>query len=234
MFWTKSKILDSIFFKDFVDYHSHILPAVDDGMKSMEETLGTLHYYEQIGVKKVILTPHVNTQYNCNKISHFKQFDMLLQRYKGTIELHLAAEYMLDAGFEKQITDGLRYVHGRRVLVETSYAAAPNNFHELLYEIASIGDIPLIAHPERYVYMGKRDYAKLKDKGYEFQFNLLSLSGAYGNEVKRNAEYLLNNNMYDFVGTDIHSLSSFKERIEAMRLTNKELNQIIHTKTNKR
>ncbi len=233
MFLNKTKIINSDFFDGFVDYHSHILPAVDDGMKNMEETLGTLHYYEQIGVKKVILTPHINAQYNCNHTLQVKQFNLLLQLYKGTIELHLAAEYMLDAGFKAQITDGLRTVSDTRVLVETSYAAAPNNFYELLYELASTGHIPLIAHPERYVYMNKNDYFKLKDKGYEFQLNLLSLSGVYGKMVKDNANYLLENNIYNFAGTDIHSLSSFKERIENMRLKKKQLSFLTQIKYNK-
>ena len=226
MFCVKTNLIASNFFEGFTDYHSHILPAVDDGMNSLDESLETLNFYEQLGIVKVVLTPHINAQQNHPKDLHAKQFAILKQHYKGKIEFNLAAEYMLDAGFERQISEGLRYVTDRRVLVETSYAAAPNNFYELLYAIALMGDIPLIAHPERYMYMSKRDYIKLKDKGYEYQLNILSLLGAYGKEVKRNAEYLLENNMYDFVGTDIHSLSRFRNIVDTIRIAKSQLRKI--------
>ena len=225
IFTHSQNLLKTDFFDRFVDYHSHILPCVDDGLKSMSEALETLSYYEKLGINKVVLTPHINKQCPHNDL-HKKQFADLLQTYKGTIKLHLAAEYMLDAGFEEQMNKGLRYVSDQRVLVETSFTAAPNNLYELLYKIALKGDIPLIAHPERYLYMNKHDYFNLKAKGYEFQLNLLSLSGIYGKDVKHNAIFLLKNNMYNYIGTDIHSLEKFKKVMENMQITKKLLNLI--------
>lgn len=130
---------------------------------------------------------------------------------------------MLDAGFEGRMTEGLLALEGDKVLVETSYFSPPNNFQELLFMVSVAGYTPVIAHPERYTYMGKRDYQLLKEKGYLLQLNLLSLSGHYGPGVTRKANFLLESGFYDIAGTDIHQLDSFKARISKMKITEKQL-----------
>ncbi len=230
MFKRKVKLIDTSFFEGLTDCHSHILPSVDDGIQSMEEALATLKYYEHLGMKKVVFTPHINVEFSCDKDLHVKQFSAIKLQYNGDLELHLAAEYMLDSGFESQMQEGLRYVSDKRVLVETSYIAAPYNFNELLYTLASQCDIPLIAHPERYAYMNKDGYFNLKNYGCELQLNIMSLSGFYGENVKRKAIFLLENGMYDFVGTDIHSLSRFKNIVERIKITKKQVQLINNLK----
>lgn len=116
----KTKLADTGFFRDFVDSHSHILSGVDDGIRTIEESLTVLAYFESLGVKKVRLTPHV-----MNGVEHWEDvlqaFDTLCKRYTGETVLELGAEYMLDSGFRERLEKGLQPLCGDCVLVETSY-----------------------------------------------------------------------------------------------------------------
>lgn len=116
----KTKLADIGFFRDFVDSHSHILPGVDDGIRTIEESLAVLAYFDSLGVKKVRLTPHV-----MNGVEHWEDvlqaFDTLRKRYTGETVLELGAEYMLDSGFRERLGKGLQPLCGDCVLVETSY-----------------------------------------------------------------------------------------------------------------
>lgn len=216
----KVKLADTGFFRDFVDNHSHILPGVDDGIKTMEESLETLAYFDSLGVKKVRLTPHVMNGVDCRE--HVMQtFSGLCEQYTGRITLELGAEYMLDSGFEERLEKGLQPLCKDCVLVETSYFSPPNNLDELLYDVSVTGYTPVIAHPERYLYMKYSDYCELKNKEFLLQLNLLSLSGYYGKQVMKNAEMLLEKGMYDMAGTDLHSLKTFRKWIENVKLTDK-------------
>lgn len=212
---------DSAFFDGFTDYHCHILFGVDDGLKELSESLKTLSYYESLGVKKVYLTPHVNLTYNDWNIIE-TNFSTLKNRYKGTIELQLAAEYLLDSGFVVQMKQGLRCMENNRVLVESSYFNKSTGFDETLFLIANEGYTPIIAHPERYLFMNTDNYKELKNCDYLFQLNLLSLSGMYGGQVKHRALYLLEKNMYDLIGSDMHDLKIFKEHIPEIKLSKKQ------------
>lgn len=134
----KTKLTDTGFFRDFVDSHSHILPGVDDGIRTIEESLTVLAYFESLGVKKVRLTPHV-----MNGVEHWEDvlqaFDTLRKRYTGETVLELGAEYMLDSGFGERLEKGLQPLCGDCVLVETSYFSPPNNLDELLYNVSLAG-----------------------------------------------------------------------------------------------
>lgn len=199
------------------DWHSHILPGVDDGIQSMEESLATLELYGEIGIKEVWLTPHImedipNTPEHLNSV-----FKELCSLYKGDIKLNLAAENMLDNLFYENLKKGNLMTIGPQkdhLLIETSYFNPPMGMENTLKAIMSDGIYPILAHPERYFYMTNRDYRKYKDMGVKFQLNLPSLTGSYGSEVRKKAEYLQKNGYYDYSGTDIHSLEYFKKVIE--------------------
>ena len=166
-----------------------------------------------------------------NGVEHWEDvlqaFDTLCKRYTGETVLELGAEYMLDSGFRERLEKGLQPLCGDCVLVETSYFSPPNNLDELLYNVSLAGYTPVIAHPERYLYMRYGDYCELKDKGYLLQLNLLSLSGYYGKQVMKNAETLLEKGMYDMVGTDLHNLETFGKWIGNVRLTDKLAREIM-------
>ncbi len=217
------KLIQSDLFRGFTDYHSHILPGVDDGIQEMDSSLEVLDYFESLGVRKIHLTPHRMSGVRSSLEMLEGRFAELNEQYRGTIELVLASEYMLDSDYPKHLEAGLKGIDGDAALVETSYINPPSNLAELLYETISSGVRPIIAHPERYIYMDIEDYRSLKSNGYALQFNLLSLSGYYGSGVVRNAEYLLDNKMYDYIGSDIHNLAMFRKWIEKVKVTKKQL-----------
>jgi len=197
----------------FVDIHSHILPAVDDGSKSFEESLGLLKRMHHYGIKKVVLTPHVMEGVWENPSAALKQRFQELNTYLAKenfteIQLHLAAEYMLDNNFDTLLkTEKLLTIKDSYLLVEMSYMSAPINLYETLFSIQVAGYKPVLAHPERYSFFHQnyKEYLKLKEVGCLFQLNLLSLSNYYGKDVTTIAKKLLKDNLINFVGTDTHN-----------------------------
>lgn len=201
-------VSESGLFKGFADCHSHVLPGVDDGLKDMGSSLAVLDRLEKEGEKDLYLTPHVMEDLPNATAMLQERFTLLKDNYKGNISLHLGAEYMLDLGFRQRLESrDLLPLANHRLLVETSCVQAPYNFWELLQSIRSAGYMPVLAHPERYAYMGKADYARLKKEGTEFQLNLPSFAGFYGPDCHAVASQLLKAGMYDYVGTDTHSIS---------------------------
>lgn len=207
-FTKKRSLADSGIFQGFTDWHSHILPGVDDGVRMMDEALEILSLYERLGVKTVWLTPHIMEDVPNTTAQLKERFEELRAVYKGAISLHLAAEYMLDNLFIQRLEENdllLLGEKGDHLLVETSYYNSPANLYGLLDGIKSKGYYPVLAHPERYGYMTDVEYKTLKDMGIRFQLNIFSLAGAYGKEVALKAERLKKNGYYEFIGTDTHS-----------------------------
>lgn len=197
----------------FTDWHSHLLPGVDDGVQTPEESLSILSLYERLGVREVWLTPHIMEEMP-NSVSQLRErFNGLRACYKGPIVLHLAAEHMLDTLFQERLSTGevlpLGPAHGH-LLVETSYFNPPMGLDSLLESIQAKGYHPVLAHPERYAYLQEEDYRRLKAHHIQFQLNLPSLAGAYGKQVRSRAEHLLKQGLYEWCGNDLHSLRSLE------------------------
>ena len=213
-------------FRGFTDWHCHILPGVDDGFASMEESLRVLSLYEEAGVSAVWCTPHIMEDIP-NTIRGLRQrFSELTEAYEGSVELHLAAENMLDHLFEERLESGdLLSLGDGRILVETSYYNAPIGFNDVFRRIRQAGYDPVLAHPERYRYMGESDYQRLFGEGILFQLNLPSLTGYYGNLARSKAAWMLEKEMYSLVGTDLHQCAGF-ERLMTERLPDKILDRL--------
>lgn len=210
IFSSKKKLVDTNIFSGYTDFHSHFLPGVDDGIQTMEESLKALHYYEILGVQRIWCTPHIMEDMP-NTTDHLRSvFDELSREYTGKIELRLASENMLDNLFQERLKDNDFLPIGKslnHLLVETSYYNPPIHLWKTLEDIKSKGYFPILAHPERYVYMDMSDYKRLKDMEIKLQLDLMSLSGNYGKEAQDKANKLLLDNFYDYTGTDIHRLS---------------------------
>ena len=159
------------------DCHSHILPGVDDGVADMETSLKILAAYEKLQIQEVWCTPHIMEDVP-NKTEDLKaRFAELKAAYHGLVRLNLAAEYMMDGLFLDRLEqeDLLTHGHeGNTLLVETSYFTPPMDLHGILNTIKGKGYYPILAHPERYLYMKMDDYAPLKKMGVRFQLNLAS------------------------------------------------------------
>ena len=220
---------DSGIFEGFTDWHSHILPGVDDGVQTIEEALEILRLYEELGVKSVWLTPHVMED-TPNTTAHLRErFAELQAAYSGPITLHLAAKNMLDNLFEERLgkNDLLPLgENGDHLLVETSYFSPPMGLNNILLRIKAKGYYPVLAHPERYVYMGESDYQQLKDMSVKFQFNLFSFAGTYGPEASKRAVWMLKNGFYDWAGSDIHSFSNLKRTINKIQISESKLQML--------
>lgn len=190
------------------DWHSHILPGVDDGVADIQSSLSILRDYELMGVEKVWLTPHVMEDVP-NKLPDLSNvFRQLRESYSGPVRLCLASENMIDSLFIDRLDSGDVLPIGERgemLLVETSYFSAPMIFKEAIEKIKSKGFYPLLAHPERYAYIRSvSEYKELKNMDVKFQLNLLSLAGCYGRTAKEKAFELLSLGFYDVFGSDIH------------------------------
>ena len=144
--------------------------------------------------------------------AHLKaKFEKFKKFYTGRVDVRLAAEYMMNKEFLDKVKakDLLTYSDGVHVLVETSYYSAPLEMDEILYTLQIEGYKPILAHPERYRYMGWNDYEKLKEKGIEFQLTYLSLTGYYGKTTLKCALDLLDRGFFDYTGSDYHRTSTF-------------------------
>lgn len=226
IFKSKHNLLKSGILKNMTDIHSHVLPGVDDGSPDMETSISLLQYMERLGFRTVWLTPHVMTDYHTTPELLRQRFAALCDTYKGDMELHLGSEYMMDSAFTGRLKGELLPINGSTLLVETSYMSPPVGLDDILMEVWNAGFHPLIAHPERYYYMDESDYRELKEKGYYFQLNLMSLSGYYGSRPKIVSEHLLQEGMYDYIGTDLHHLERYQPMLENLKLTDKQLEAV--------
>ena len=197
------------------DSHSHVLFGVDDGVRTLEDSLAVLEYEEILGITDLWCTPHVMED-SANSLDTLKaRFEQLTRAYQGPIRLHLAAEYMLDTVFEQRFKDrDLLTMENDTILVETSTWTPPVGLYDTFREIQSAGYRPLFAHPERYRYLNEPSYERLRKLGIHFQLNLPSLVGFYGETAQRKAEWLLANGFYTEVGSDCHRLRLIKEQYE--------------------
>ena len=228
-FRKKQTLEESGFFRGFTDWHCHLLPGVDDGVQTMEETLQVLAAYERLGVKEVWLTPHIMEDMPNTPDDLHERFKQLQKVYTGNVTLHLASENMLDALFEErlQADESLPIgTHKDHLLVETSYFNPPLHLMELLDGIRAKGYYPLLAHPERYLYMADADYTRLKEKGIKFQLNLPSLAKMYTADAGEKAGWLLKNGLYDFVGSDLHRLTIWEEKVFSKQIPENTLRML--------
>lgn len=223
----RKKILFRHLPDDPVDIHTHLLPGVDDGAADVSEGLDMVCRWQAAGVKKLFCTPHIQADRTGNRTPFlYERFLAFRQACPPGVELRLAGEYMLDECFISHLEEGLLTFDGRQVLLEVSYLDAPADLENLLYEVALNGYRPVLAHPERYLYMRPERYESLKERGCRFQLNLLSVAGYYGREVQARSRNLLRRGWYDYAGSDLHRRSQ-AEILLGMASDKKEADQLI-------
>ncbi|HEY1194878.1 tyrosine-protein phosphatase [Flavobacterium sp.] len=209
IFKTKHYLKD-ILPKNYIDIHNHLLPGIDDGARTVEETTALIADMKTLNIHKSIATPHTYSS-KWNNTS-----EIIKAAYETAIEDNAnrsfikkyASEYMLDASLMEKIkNERLLCIDDHFLLIEFPLFSNPFNLYEMLFELKIRDYKIIIAHPERYLYLHDsiEKYEKLKDFGVYFQLNLLSLTGYYGRNIYKNSLQLLEKNMYDFTGSDIHS-----------------------------
>lgn len=135
------------------------------------------------------------------------------------VSTSLAAEYMVVSGFEERASrpeELLIYPDGS-ILVEMSYYFRSENIEKALFALNLAGLRPILAHPERYLYMSDclEDFKRFKEIGCRFQMNFASVTGKYGPDSIKIMKYLLGRGMYDFVATDLHSIHQLESILGA-------------------
>ena len=196
---------------DYVDIHSHLLPGIDDGSKDDDNTISLVTSLKNYGFSQFITTPHVLTGVWNNTRDGITAKEATTKKILDDNNIDnpfkAAAEYLMDDVFLKLIkNEPLLTIKDNYVLVEMSYLNAPIQLYDILYELQLAGYKPILAHPERYLFYHFKfeEYEKLKRIGCLFQVNLLSVTGYYGKPVLEISKKLLDNNMIDFTGSDVH------------------------------
>lgn len=195
------------------DMHSHLIPGIDDGSKSMEESLQLLQRMEGFGLKKVITTPHIMSEYyrNTPEIIKLGLEDLRKAAKAANIQLEIeaAAEYYMDEIFLEKVKEGeeLLTFGDKYILVETGFINKPQMLLDIIFHLEMAGYKPVLAHPERYQYLlvDKKLQEELIDRRLIFQVNLLSLTGFYSRPVKDFGEMLIESGAVTFLGTDCHN-----------------------------
>ena len=215
-------------FESLCDFHSHLLPGIDDGSKSLGMSLSMLENYLELGFKSVISTPHVyqelypNTPETIQKA--FKELSAANHTEKSPEILSYGAEYMVDEIFMKNLEKKLPVllINKKYILVEIHFFGGTKLLEKACFKLSQKGIVPILAHPERYQLLGSlSQFQSLKQKGFYLQLNALSLLGYYGPEVKQKAETILLAGLYDFVGTDAHNPNHLKT-LQKLRLSKKQ------------
>jgi protein-tyrosine phosphatase len=216
-----------------LDIHSHLIPGIDDGAKSLDESVVLIKHIMNMGFTEIITTPHVmsgnypNTQQDI--LDGLASLQYCLKEKSIQIPISAAAEYFLDEEFLELLeSEPLLTLPNNHLLVEVSQMAAFDGLNDYLFRIQVKGYKTILAHPERYIYYHNNYevYETLKDKGVLFQVNILSLLGYYGKHIKQISLQLLKDNMVELLGTDIHHTRHTKYIHENL-LNNRELQKIL-------
>jgi protein-tyrosine phosphatase len=209
--WFKSPALLKDLSAIGIDIHSHLIAGIDDGSPNLETSVSLIKGLIDLGYQQLYTTPHVMSEFFPNTTSDIQsgqqQLQAAIDRQTLPIQIGAAAEYFMDNDFEQLLAQKqLLTLPQQHILVEMSFISATPNLLALIFQLRMAGYNPILAHPERYLYMGNEiaTYERLRDMGCKLQMNLLSLQGYYGKPTKVFAIELLKKNLIDFAGTDLH------------------------------
>jgi tyrosine-protein phosphatase YwqE len=207
------------------DMHSHLIPGIDDGVRTPEEAFSVIDQLIALGYSKLITTPHIMSDYFGNTTQSvraaFESFLPVLREKGYTISFEAAAEYYLDdhlistlANKDPLLTFGDHYL-----LFETNMISEPLQLKDFIFNASLQGYKVVMAHPERYQYMTLETAEDLRNRGVLLQINMLSLIGQYGPPVQRMAEKLISRGWIDLLGTDCHNLEHAQQLRAVHRTT---------------
>jgi len=199
------------------DMHNHVLPGIDDGSPDVETSLEFLRRYHQLGFRQVVASPHMRVPQFHNNNDKIKAAYELLETAPGRsdipVKLVYSAEYYLDENFIELLDKDLLLPFGGNYVL-TELSLGHRSFLDLDHvglRMFDKGLRPILAHPERYLYWSKNPevFQKLKSRGWLLQVNLMSLLGYYGKPEQKMATLLLDEDIVDFIGTDVHKIKHF-------------------------
>ena len=195
------------------DIHSHLIPGIDDGAQTIDDSLQLVRRMHAMGFTKLVTTPHIQSEFYKNTpeiiLSGLLKLQDAIDAENIPVQVEAAAEYLLDDGFEDKMNAGnLLSFSDKYILVELSYYNPHPNLKSFVFNLQVDGYKVILAHPERYTYwfsdFGK--YEDLKERGVFFQLNTVSLANYYPEPIKKFSEKLIERNMIDFIGSDMHNM----------------------------
>lgn len=217
------------------DMHSHFIPGIDDGAKTMDDSIRLIRGMKELGYKKIITTPHTMSDYYKNTpeiiLTGLNKVREELKKNSIDIELEAASEYYVDFEFGERLKRGeLLTFSGKYILIEVSFLNPPDNLEAAIFNLVIAGYRPILAHPERYPYWhsNMEKYQRIKDMGALLQLNILSLTQYYSKEVNKTAQKLVDLGMIDLLGTDMHH-DKHLEAINTRALYEPYLHQLLES-----
>ena len=198
------------------DIHSHLIYDVDDGSKSIEESIELIKRLSDVGFNNIIMTPHYieGSSYCVTNPEKLEKLEVLRNTVKEKnipVNLYLGNEIFINENIVDDIKNNEIYTlnGGKYLLFELPFHNQILNLADIIYEIKIQGYIPILAHPERYTYF-QDDYSlvdDLREEGLLFQANYASILGYYGKESEKLLKYMLKHEYIDYLGTDVHHTS---------------------------
>lgn len=203
------KTVDFNYSNVMTDMHSHVLPGIDDGAQTPEESIYLIRKMMDLGIKKIIATPHIMLDYYRNDRESISNALAILKeelvKQDIQIDISAAAEHYFDEAFEDLVTNREVLTMGDNyVLFEFGFISQPINSSGVIQKMRDMGYKPILAHPERYSYMDIEQLRRIRMLGCNLQLNTISLTGYYGKTTKKLAEEMVDNDMVDFISSDMH------------------------------
>lgn len=204
-----------------IDMHSHILPAIDDGSRSIDETFSLIMEAKNAGFKGIISTSHYMEGYYETEVSERKLWlNTISEKFKEqkiNIDLFLGSEIYISNEIIKLLEDGKASTINDTsyVLFEMPLNAEPLNLYDVIYDMLQYKLVPILAHPERYSFIQKEPELvyDLIQKGVLMQANYGSIVGQYGEKAQIIVKKFFENNMIHFLGSDAHRQDTIYPKI---------------------
>ena len=194
------------------DIHSHLLPGLDDGVKSLEESEEVILRFIELGYSKCITTPHIMSDFYKNDPAQINEKLTLLRNHllakNISFSIDAAAEYYLDETLLQRLDQNevLLSFGSKYLLFETNFITEPFQLKDFIFKATTQGYKPVLAHPERYLYMTMEKAEDLKDRGVLFQLNIPSIIGYYSKAIQSMTFKLIDKGWIDFLGSDCHNI----------------------------
>lgn len=195
-----------------IDIHSHLMPNVDDGAKSVEEAIELIKEAKVEGITDIILTPHYiidSYEQNIETLNHLKdKLQQMIKNENVDINLHIGMEVYITNNLVEIFKQNkiLTLAGSKYILIELPMNTYVQYLDMVVFKLIENNIIPIIAHPERYKFVQEnpKNLKKLLDSGCLIQSNIGSILGIYGKKAKKTIKYLLKNDLINFLATDTH------------------------------
>lgn len=214
-----------------IDFHSHILPNIDDGSRSIEETFNLIKEAKDAGFDGIVLTPHYIEKYYETDVAEREVWldaitqNLSVKNFDGN--LYLANEIYISENIIQLLEEAKASTINNTsyVLFELPLNAEPLNLYDVIYKMQQYKLVPVLAHPERYSFMQDEPELiyDLVQKGVLMQQNYGSIIGQYGKKAQMIAKKMLENNLVHFLGSDAHRQNTIYKKIPGILIEIKNI-----------